>query len=442
MNSLTCSSKPRERKRRGFATRRYLRTCSHSPWWPPRPTFQRDRNRHPNAADASAAVSGEMPTTFFSGLGPEDPDPRLRDRYIADPHPSKLRRRRAYRTEGQAARPRARPGRGGAARGGRQQGVPAGRRLRAAHEAAARLVLGDAYSDRVLGADASGTGGHSLAARVVGAKTPGATVYVPAPTWPIHYDVFRAAGLEVASYRYYDASTCALDFGGLCADLEALPLGAAVVLHACAHNPTGADPTPEQWRAVGAIVRRRLLPIFTSRTRDGQPTATSTTTRAARAIPARTSSARTPPTPSLPHPPAGTRCATSPPSATSRCSSSSRSPRTGCTASASAPCSPSRRRADRRRARLARPVPIRAIYSSLGARRAPVAAVLGDAARAAKWRAELATMAGRMHEMREALHAPSSPRSARRPTASRTPRGLTSSPRRACSRARAHRRPG
>ena len=222
-----------------------------------------------NAADAKRRrVSGEMPTTFFSGLsGPEDPILGLRDRYIADPHPSKLSVAvGAYRTEegkplvlecvreAEAAL---------LAAGDNKEYLPVDG-LRAAHEAAARLVLGDAYSDRVYSAQTlSGTGGLSLAARVVGAKTPGATVYVPAPTWPIHYDVFRAAGLEVASYRYYDASTCALDFGGLCADLEALPLGAAVVLHACAHNPTGADPTPEQWRAVGAIVqRRRLLPIF------------------------------------------------------------------------------------------------------------------------------------------------------------------------------------
>ena len=314
----------------------------------------------PNAADAKRRrVSGEMPTTFFSGLsGPEDPILGLRDRYIADPHPSKLSVAvGAYRTEegkplvlecvreAEAAL---------LAAGDNKEYLPVDGLL-AAHEAAARLVLGDAYSDRVYSAQTlSGTGGLSLAARVVGAKTPGATVYVPAPTWPIHYDVFRAAGLEVASYRYYDASTCALDFGGLCADLEALPLGAAVVLHACAHNPTGADPTPEQWRAVGAIVqRRRLLPIFDvaylgmgNRHGDIDDDACAARDSArdssARNSWARNSSARFSDALPPPIPPAGTRCATSPPSATSRCSSSSRSPRTwGCTASASAPSSPS-----------------------------------------------------------------------------------------------------
>ena len=168
-----------------------------------------------NAADAKRRrVSSEMPTTFFSGLsGPEDPILGLRDRYIADPHPSKLSVAvGAYRTEeckllvlecvreAEAAL---------LAAGDNKEYLPVDG-LRAAHEAAARLVLGDAYSDRVYSAQTlSGTGGLSLAARVVGAKTPGATVYVPAPTWPIHYDVFRAAGLEVASYRYYDASRSA-----------------------------------------------------------------------------------------------------------------------------------------------------------------------------------------------------------------------------------------
>ncbi len=52
---------------------------------------------------------------------------------------------------------------------------------------------------------------------------------------------------------------------GLVADLRAAPVGAAVVLHACAHNPTGVDPTPEQWRGILAAVReRRLLPFFDS----------------------------------------------------------------------------------------------------------------------------------------------------------------------------------
>ena len=376
----------------------------------------------PNAADAKRRrVSGGMPTTFFSGLsGPEDPILGLRDRYIADPHPSKLSVAvGAYRTEegkplvlecvreAEAAL---------LAAGDNKEYLPVDG-LRAAHEAAARLVLGDAYSDRVYSAQTlSGTGGLSLAARVVGAKTPGATVYVPAPTWPIHYDVFRAAGLEVASYRYYDASTCALDFGGLCADLEALPLGAAVVLHACAHNPTGADPTPEQWRAVGAIVqRRRLLPIFDvaylgmgNRHGDIDDDACAALNSSARNSSARNSSAQF--------------------------------------SDALAPSIPLRRYAMRHFASLGdvemlivlsfaknmglygervgallavcgdAPTAaalgshvrclIRAIYSSPPAHGARlVAAVLGDAARAAKWRAELATMAGRMHEMREALHA-------------------------------------
>lgn len=94
---------------------------------------------------------------------------------------------------------------------------------------------------------------------------PSKAILLPAPTWGNHHGVFASAGLTVKTYRYYAPSTRALDYEGMIADLRAAEPGAIVLLHACAHNPTGVDPTPEQWRGIlAAVQERRLLPFFDS----------------------------------------------------------------------------------------------------------------------------------------------------------------------------------
>lgn len=68
---------------------------------------------------------------------------------------------------------------------------------------------------------------------------------------------------ELRSYRYYNAATCGLDLDGFLADLRAAPEGSIIMLHECAHNPTGVDPTLEQWEAIrGVIVERSHFPWF------------------------------------------------------------------------------------------------------------------------------------------------------------------------------------
>ena len=69
---------------------------------------------------------------------------------------------------------------------------------------------------------------------------PDAKVLIPATTWVNHYAIWRDAGVAQATYRYYDPETKGLDFAGLLDDLRAAPGGSVVLLHACAHNPTGA----------------------------------------------------------------------------------------------------------------------------------------------------------------------------------------------------------
>lgn len=65
------------------------------------------------------------------------------------------------------------------------------------------------------------------------------------------------------SFRYYDAATCGLDFAGAMEDISKIPEGSIIMLHACAHNPTGVDPNPEQWKEMSAVIKaRNLLPFF------------------------------------------------------------------------------------------------------------------------------------------------------------------------------------
>ncbi len=107
-----------------------------------------------------------------------------------------------------------------------------------------------------------GTGGLRVGADFLRRFASGATVWISDPSWENHRALFEAAGFEVGSYAYYDAPTRGLDFAGMVASLEKLPSGAIVVLHACCHNPTGVDPTPEQWQRILEVVRSRGLVPF------------------------------------------------------------------------------------------------------------------------------------------------------------------------------------
>jgi len=89
------------------------------------------------------------------------------------------------------------------------------------------------------------------------------TVYIPTPSWGNHVPLFKHSGLEVKQYRYYDAATCGLDFAGTMDDINKIPSGSIILLHACAHNPTGVDPKPEQWKEMSRVIKaRKLFPYF------------------------------------------------------------------------------------------------------------------------------------------------------------------------------------
>ncbi|CRG92274.1 aspartate aminotransferase [Talaromyces islandicus] len=82
-------------------------------------------------------------------------------------------------------------------------------------------------------------------------------IFLPTPSWANHNALFKDSGLEVGTYRYYNKDTIGLDFDGLVADLKAAPENSIVLLHACAHNPTGVDPTQEQWRKISDVVKEK-----------------------------------------------------------------------------------------------------------------------------------------------------------------------------------------
>ncbi|CAI0628825.1 unnamed protein product [Linum tenue] len=111
----------------------------------------------------------------------------------------------------------------------------------------------------------SGTGSLRVGAEFLARHYHEKTIYIPNPTWGNHPKIFNLAGLSVKTYRYYDPATKGLDFQGLLEDLGAAPSGAIVLLHACAHNPTGVDPTLEQWEQIRQLIRsKQLLPFFDS----------------------------------------------------------------------------------------------------------------------------------------------------------------------------------
>ncbi len=107
-----------------------------------------------------------------------------------------------------------------------------------------------------------GTGALRVAGDFLKKMFPGKRIWVSQPTWPNHPGVFQAAGLEVKTYPYFDAATNSLAFDEMLAALRQIPEGDVVLLHACCHNPTGIDPTPEQWSQIADVIEeRRLLPL-------------------------------------------------------------------------------------------------------------------------------------------------------------------------------------
>ncbi|KAH8074906.1 hypothetical protein JL720_10654 [Aureococcus anophagefferens] len=113
----------------------------------------------------------------------------------------------------------------------------------------------------------SGTGALRLAMEFLNRHYPGPrTAYIPAVTWSNHWNIFKDAGwADSRPYTYLDKAGLRLEWSSLLADLEAAPEGSVVLLHLCAHNPSGVDPSRDQWKELAALVKRKgLFPLFDS----------------------------------------------------------------------------------------------------------------------------------------------------------------------------------
>lgn len=130
-------------------------------------------------------------------------------------------------------------------------------------KAAATLAYGsssDSFKhDRIaITQSISGTGALRIGGEFLARHYPlSKKIYIPTPSWANHNAVFKDSGLEVVKYRYYNKDTIGLDFDGMVDDLGAAPDGSIVLLHACAHNPTGIDPSESQWRQISDVVKEK-----------------------------------------------------------------------------------------------------------------------------------------------------------------------------------------
>lgn len=108
----------------------------------------------------------------------------------------------------------------------------------------------------------SGTGALKIGAEYLGKFQSNKTIYLPKPSWGNHTPIFKNSGLDVQGYTYYNPEGCNLNFEGMIADIKKMPTGSTIMLHACAHNPTGVDPNPEQWAEISKVCKEQGLLVF------------------------------------------------------------------------------------------------------------------------------------------------------------------------------------
>ena len=132
-------------------------------------------------------------------------------------------------------------------------------------EALTTLTLGtpgDRAARTAAIATPGGTGAIRQALELIKLSAPNATVWLSNPTWPNHPSIIKYLGMKMAEYRYFDATTCGIDFAGLLDDLARVQPGDVVLLHGCCHNPTGANLTMDQWHQVADLLLTRQAVPF------------------------------------------------------------------------------------------------------------------------------------------------------------------------------------
>jgi len=127
------------------------------------------------------------------------------------------------------------------------------------------LTFADAIdADRLMTIQApGGSGSLRVAASLILRAQPDATVWASDPTWANHIPLLGGAGLTLKSYPYYDTKRHVINVDQMLDTLSRVPAGDLVLLHACCHNPSGLDPSEDEWRAItDVIVERELVPFI------------------------------------------------------------------------------------------------------------------------------------------------------------------------------------
>lgn len=81
--------------------------------------------------------------------------------------------------------------------------------------------------------------------------------FISYPTWPNHYQIFSQAGFDVQHYPYYSGTAHKIDIKAMILDLKETPSRSKVVLQGCVQNPTGLDPSKEEWRQIADVMAEK-----------------------------------------------------------------------------------------------------------------------------------------------------------------------------------------
>ncbi|MFA5866256.1 MAG: amino acid aminotransferase [Phycisphaerae bacterium] len=108
-----------------------------------------------------------------------------------------------------------------------------------------------------------GTGALKVGADFLKRFFPQSVVWISQPSWENHRQLFEATGFAVENYPYYEPQSHGLNFEGMVGAIKKLPARSIVLLHACCHNPTGVDPSREQWRVLVDVFKGSdLIPFI------------------------------------------------------------------------------------------------------------------------------------------------------------------------------------